>query len=291
MQELIEKAGVLMEALPYIQSFRDKVVVVKFGGSTMEDLQRKRSILKDIVFMECAGMRPVIVHGGGKAISAKLAEAGIETRFVNGLRYTCEDSIKVVDQVLHDEVNAELVQIMNEYNGKPFAVKGKNVLRTEPVIPSCPETGEKQSLGFVGQVVNVDTEQLRWILDRREVPIITPVGRDMNGDVYNVNADMAACRIAAELQAEKLVFLSDVPGLLKDHADEQSLISTLKLLDVESLIEQGVIAGGMVPKVRSAAEAMKAGTQKVHLIDGRVKHALLLEIFTRGGVGTEIVPE
>lgn len=289
-QELIEKAAVLIEALPYIQQFRDSVVVVKFGGSAMEKAECTRSVIRDVVFMECAGMRPAIVHGGGKAISARLAEEGIETRFVNGLRYTCSETIRVVDDVLHNQVNADLVRVMMELDGKPYPVSGKSVLRTERMTTTDQDTGEEKDLGFVGRVVNVDTEQLRWILGRREVPVITPLGRDMNDRVFNINADMAACEIAAELKADKLVFLSDVPGLMRDPDDPTSLIPTIRRGDIEGLIEDGVISGGMVPKVRSAAAALDAGTKKVHMIDGRVLHSLLLEIFTDRGIGTQIVP-
>ncbi|MDX9979663.1 MAG: acetylglutamate kinase [Lentisphaeria bacterium] len=291
MEQLIEKAGVLIEALPYIQDFRNSVVVVKFGGSAMEDPACTRGVLRDIVFMECAGMKPVIVHGGGKAISARLAAAGIPTRFINGLRYTCEKTIRVVDEVLHQEVNADLVKTMNELNGKATPVSGKNVLRAERVRSTDAATGDAVDLGFVGQVVNVDTEQLRWVIARGEVPVITPLGTDMDGQVYNINADMAACEIAAQLRARKLVFLSDVPGVLRDPKDESSLISTIRADQVDALIEEKVISGGMIPKIRSAVAALRAGTGKVHMIDGRLQHSLLLEIFTHRGIGTQIVPE
>ena len=290
MQELIEKAAVLIEALPYIQQFRDSVVVVKFGGSAMEKAECTRSVIRDVVFMECAGMRPAVVHGGGKAITARLAEEGIETRFVNGLRYTCSETIRVVDDVLHNQVNADLVRMMSDLDGKPHSVSGKNVLRAERATTTDRETGEEEDLGFVGRVVNVDTEQLRWILGRREVPVITPLARDMSDRVFNINADMAACEIAAEIQADKLVFLSDVPGLMRDPDDPGSLIPTVRRGEIEGLIEEGVISGGMVPKVRSAAAALDAGTKKVHMIDGRVQHSLLLEIFTDQGIGTQIIP-
>ncbi|MCF7855329.1 MAG: acetylglutamate kinase [Candidatus Pacebacteria bacterium] len=289
MKKLIEKAAILMEALPYIQEFRDSVVVVKFGGSIMESGEKIRGVLRDIVFMECAGMRPVVVHGGGKAISARLKAAGVETRFVQGLRYTGGEAVKVVDDVLHQEVNANLVAIMQEYEGKPCALSGKSILRADPMTVVDPESGEPLDLGFVGKVVNVDTEQIHWVLNRREVPVITPMGRDMNNRIYNINADMAACRIAAELQAKKLVFLSDVPGILRKADAPDSLMSTIRMEQVEGLIADGVIHGGMVPKIRSAAEALLAGTGKVHMIDGRVQHSLLLEIFTVEGIGTQIV--
>jgi acetylglutamate kinase len=289
MEQLIERAAVLIEALPYIQEFRNSVVLVKFGGSAMEDPDITRSVIRDVVFMECAGMKPVIVHGGGKAISAQLKAEGVPTRFVNGLRYTCEKTIRVVDRVLHQQINADLVRVMAELNGKPCAVSGKNVLRAERETTADPATGEPVDLGLVGRVVNVDTEQLRWILNRGEVPVVTPLATDMNGVVYNVNADMAACVVAAQLKANKLVFLSDVPGVLRDAKDETTLISTIQRAEVETLIATGVLTGGMVPKVRSAAEAIDAGVAKVHMIDGRVRHSLLLEMFTDRGVGTQIV--
>jgi acetylglutamate kinase len=289
MEKLIEKAGVLIEALPYIQEFRDSIVVVKFGGSAMEDPEMTRSVLRDIVFMECAGMKPVVVHGGGKAISARLKKEGVPTRFINGLRYTCAQTIDIVDDVLHNTVNASLVFMMTEMLGRPRAVSGKDVLRAERVTTTDPETGEETDLGYVGRVVNVDTEQLRWVLGRGEVPILTPLARDMNGQTYNINADMAACEVAAQLKADKLVFLSDVPGVLRDPDDESSLISTIRRDQVEPFIAEGILSGGMVPKVRSAAAALDAGTRKVHMIDGRIRHSLLLEIFTDKGVGTQII--
>lgn len=289
MQQLIQKADVLIEALPYIQEFRDAIVVVKAGGSFMEDATAMRSVLRDLVFMECAGMRPVLVHGGGKAISARLKEAKIESRFISGLRYTCEQTIKVVDEVLHNVVNAELVRVMGEHGGRPYALSGKNVLRAERIKEKDEKTGEALDLGYVGRVVNVDTEQIHWVLKREQVPVITPLGRDMNGVVYNINADMAACQIAAMLKAKKLVFLSDVPGILQNPKDEKTLISTIRVKEVDALVSGGVISGGMVPKVRSAVEAIQAGCQKVHMIDGRLEHSLLLEIFTDRGIGTQIL--
>ncbi|OPZ30663.1 MAG: Acetylglutamate kinase [Lentisphaerae bacterium ADurb.BinA184] len=289
MEKLIEKASVLVEALPYIQEFRDSVVVVKLGGSVMEDEAQARSVLRDVVFMECAGMRPVVVHGGGKAITAALKAAQIETRFIQGLRYTCERTIGVVDRVLHEE-NAKLVAMVRELGGKPFAVSGKTVLRAERITAAGPGTGAALDLGFVGRVVNVDSEQIQWVLNRHEVPVVAPLARDMSGQAYNINADMAACQIAAAVRAAKLVFLSDVPGILRDAADPQSLISTITLGEIDGYISRGVISGGMTPKVRSAADALQAGCRKVHMIDGRIRHSLLLEFFTDHGIGTQITP-
>ena len=291
MQKLIEKASTLIEALPYIQQFRNEIVVVKFGGSAMEDPERIRLVLQDILFMECAGMRVVVVHGGGKAINARLEEMKIPVKFVNGLRYTCDQTIGVVDDVLHNVINADLVRQLAEMDGKPVAVSSKRVLRAERITTKDKETGKELDLGFVGEVVAVDTEQIRWTLNEDKIPVIAPLGRDMNGCVYNINADMAACRIAGELQARKLVFLSDVPGILQNPKDEASLIPTIRRSEVNAMVSSGVISGGMIPKVKSAIDALDMGTRKVHMIDGRLPHSLLLEIFTEKGIGTEILPE
>lgn len=288
MEKLIGKAETLIEALPYIQEFRNAIVVIKLGGSVMENPERIRTVLGDVVFMECAGMRPLVLHGGGKAISARLQQEGVETRFVHGLRHTCDRAIEVVDDVLHNTVNATLVQGIREHGGKGVAVSGKNVLRAERIGAIDPTTGREEEIGHVGRVINVDTEQILWILNRGEIPVLTPMGRDMNAVPYNINADMAACEVAGELAARKLVFLSDVPGILRSRDDERSLISTVTSQDACGLIEEGVISGGMVPKIRSALRAIERGTQRVHMIDGRVKHALLLEIFTNRGIGTMI---
>ena len=288
MDHLIEKAAVLIEALPYIQRFRGSTVLVKFGGSAMEDPEITRSVIRDIVFMECAGMKPIVVHGGGKAISAALKEAEVETRFIHGLRHTCEETIRIVDRVLHESVNASLVAMMHDAGGRPFPLSGKNVLRAEKVVVHDPESGEELDVGLVGRVVNVDTMQIRWVLDRGDVPVLTPVARDMDGQILNINADMAACEIAAHLRARKLVFLSDVPGVLRNPDDEASLISTIARDEIEPMIESGILTGGMVPKVRSAGAAIDAGVAQVHMIDGRLRHSLLLEIFTDKGVGTQI---
>lgn len=286
--DYIRKAGVLIEALPYIQLFRDAIVVIKFGGAAMEDAACADGALRDIVFMECVGMKPVVVHGGGKAISARLDSLGIETRFIHGLRYTCDRTIDVADQVLHEEVNPQLVGAIHRHGGRAAPVSGKEVLTAAPVS-ATDGAGATVSLGSVGEVTNVDTGRIHDLLARNIVPVITPIGTGPDDRKFNVNADAAACRVAEALQASKLVFLSDVPGLLRDPADPASLIRSLRLSDVEGLIADGTIAGGMLPKIRSAVSALRSGTRKVHLIDGRLQHSLLLEIFTEDGVGTQII--
>ena len=207
------------------------------------------------------------------------------------MRYTDADTIKVVDRVLHDTVNAHLVEYLcNECHAAATAVSGKNILRCQKLGTTDPETHEPLDLGFVGKVVNVDTPQLEWIISRSEIPVIAPLACDQNGSVYNINADMAACEIASEMKVRKLVFLSDVPGVLRDPADPESLIATIHCSEIDQLIADGIISGGMIPKLNSAREAIQAGVGQVHMIDGRVKHSILLEVFTHEGIGTQIVP-
>ncbi len=289
MQEYIAKAAVLIEALPYMQDFRGVVVVVKFGGSAMEVPECFESTMRDIVFMECVGMKPVIIHGGGKEISAELERLGIATRFIKGLRYTCDSTITVVDEILHGEVNPRLVNAVVKYGGEAVALSGKKILTAQQIKSKNPKTGDCGDLGYVGDVTSVDVAAINAILELNKVPVITPVGRGEDGQLYNINADIVASRVAAELKSRKLVFLSDVPGILKDPDDENSLLSTVSVSEVDGLIDSNVITGGMVPKIRSAIEALAAGTNKVHFIDGRMQHSLLLEIFTDEGVGTQIV--
>ena len=288
MQDIIDKASVLIEALPYIQEFRDDIVVIKFGGSAMEDSNLTASTMRDIVFLECIGMKPVVVHGGGKAISARLKELNIPSHFVNGLRFTCDDTIGVVDSVLHNDVNSNLIEGISQAGGKGHQVSGKRFMKAEKMFTECKETGDQLDIGHVGSINSVDTQLIIDTVNNNIVPVIPPLAVDENNQTYNINADIAACKIAEALKARKLVFLSDVPGIMKDPSDESSVISTVTIDGISDLIEQGVISGGMIPKVKSAISALNAGTNKVHMIDGRLKHSLLLEIFTDSGVGTEI---
>ena len=287
--ELMSKADVLLEALPYIQQFHGADILVKFGGSAMEEPSVTASVLRDIAFMKYAGMNPIIVHGGGKAISAELARQEIPTKFINGLRYTCERTIKVVDDVLHNVVNANLVASLRSFGVDACPVSGKDVLRARKITTTDAATGEKLDLGFVGEVVNVDVNQIHWVMARGQVPVLTPLACDMSGNVYNINADMAACVIASQLKVQKLVFLSDKPGVLRNPDDDDSLISTIHTTEIDDLAKEGVISGGMLPKLKSAAEALDKGVSKVHLNDGRLKHSLLLEFFTDKGIGTQII--
>ena len=289
MMHAMEKAEVLIEALPYIQKFSDAIVVIKFGGSAMEDPELTRKTMRDIVLLDAIGMKPVVVHGGGKAITARLKELNIETKFINGLRYTCDRTIAVVDDVLHNVTNKALVDGIRASGAKGAQISGKKILRAKRLTTTDKETGEELDIGFVGQVIAVDTAPIMDCIKYGFIPVIAPLATDFYGQAYNINADMAACDIAKSLKARKLIFLSDVPGILRDPKDESTLISSIKTSEVDGLIREGVLSGGMLPKIRSSVAALEAGTSEVHMIDGRVPHSLLLEIFTDKGVGTEIV--
>ncbi len=285
----IGKADVLVEAMPYIQKFRNAIVVVKFGGSSMENPDLVRSTMRDIVLMECIGMRPVVVHGGGKAISAELKRQNIPVKFINGLRYTCERTIKVVDDVLHNEVNHNLVDLGLAAGGNTVKLSGKDILVAEKILSVNPETGEKSDVGFVGDVVRVNSAIILNLLEEGKIPVITPLGTGKDGKIYNINADVAACKVAEALRARKLVFMSDVPGVMRDPSDESTVIPTIRTDEIPGLISEKVLSGGMLPKIASCVHALESGINKVHMIDGRQRHSLLLELFTDHGVGTQII--
>lgn len=289
MQDISKKAAVLIEALPYIQRFRNAIVVVKFGGSAMEDPAHVESVLDDITFMECVGMKVVVVHGGGKEISRGMQDAGIESSFVRGLRVTCARSIEVVQRVMRTDINPRIVNLLNQKGAPARSLHGDSIFRVRRMTEVDPESGDTLDWGFVGEPEEVLTEPIFAMLAEGLIPVITPLGIGPQGHVHNINADVAAAAVAKALKARKLAFLSDVPGLLRDPQDPESLISTLRLNEIEWLMEQGVISGGMLPKIRSCIEALEAGVKKVHMIDGRMFHSLLMEMFTDKGVGTEIV--
>ena len=288
MDKFIEKATVLIEALPFIQQFRGDTVVVKFGGSIMESEEGYSRILQDIAFMECVGLRPVLVHGGGKAISRSMKESGIAPNFLQGLRVTDEATINVVERVLNHEVNPHLAEIIQQFHGKARGIHGEDIIRVDKMVDTDLETNEPLDWGYVGKVDRVDIEPIQAYLRSDIVPVITPLGKGPDGKLYNINADDAATAIACALNARKLVFLNDVPGLLRDPEDRSSLISSLHLNAVAALIDRGVISGGMLPKVRGMVGAVESGIKKVHIIDASLPHSLLLELFTNEGVGTEI---
>ncbi len=289
MQRIIEKASVLIEAMPYFRKFQGETVVVKFGGSIMDDESCVESILKDVAFMSCVGLRPVLVHGGGKAISSALKNAHISSEFREGLRVTSEEAMHVVEQVLNDEINPPLVQALLKNDCKARSMHGDDIMTATRYIRKNEETGELQDWGYVGDVTAVDVEPIQAFLAVGITPVITPLGRGTDKKRYNINADSAAVAIAAALQARKLVFLSDVPGLLGDPDDVSTLFSSVKVSEVEGLIRRGVIRGGMLPKINGCVDALRAGVRKIHIIDAGVQHSLLLELFTDLGVGTEIV--
>ncbi|MCB1226300.1 MAG: acetylglutamate kinase [Verrucomicrobiales bacterium] len=275
-----QKAAVLLEALPYIQSFRGSTFLIKVGGSAMEDPAVVDTFLRDVVFLEAVGINPVIVHGGGKAISKAMRESGLEARFINGLRVTDEETIRIVEQTLARVINPEIVSKINAFGGKAVGVPGTEVFNGHTM---------SSDLGWVGEVTDCRTGLIQAAVAGEFVPVVSPVARDTaSGHTLNVNADLAACALATRLKAEKLIFLSDVRGVLRDPTDESTLIPTLDEAAIAALKTDGTISGGMIPKTDSALDSLRGGVGKVHLIDGRVPHALILEIFTDIGIGTEI---
>jgi acetylglutamate kinase len=283
MQELIHKASVLVEALPYIRKLEGKTVVVKYGGSAMEDPRIRKSTAEDVVLMKYVGMNPIVVHGGGPAITSALKRMGVESHFHKGRRITDDETINVVEMVLCGSVNKDVVSLLNQAGGSAVGLSGKdaNLLFAKKI-----EFEDGADIGHVGEVVNVDIRVLRVLCEAGMIPVIAPVATDVHGGRWNVNADTAAGEVAAALQAEKLVFLTDTPGLLRDKDDPETLIHHLRYQEIEPLTREGVIAGGMIPKVEACIKALDYGVVRTHIVDGRVPHALLLEIFTDRGLGT-----
>jgi len=282
------KVDALLEALPYFQQFRGKTVVVKYGGAAMENPDLVESVLQDIVFLEAVGINPVVVHGGGKAITAAMRQENLTAKFVDGLRVTDAASIKIIDRVLNEVIGPSLASKINDLGGKAQTLSGKNVLKAQKGMLHQDAAGAKVDLGFVGEITQVDIAPIQKLVDEEIVPIISPLGVGPDGQGYNINADIAAAKIAQALKAHKIIYLSDVNGVRRDPKDENSLISTLTPAQIQSLKQQGVIEGGMIPKVDSALEALASGVAKVHFLDGKLPHALLLELFTDAGIGTEI---
>lgn len=282
MEEAIKKSEVLIEALPYIKKFFGKVIVIKFGGSSLHDEKIRAMVLKDIVFMRYAGMKPVLVHGGGPNISKRLKEENIETRFIDGLRVTCDKSMDVVDSVLM-EVNKRLVEEINAHGGEAFGLSGKENNMIQAVKREGPD------LGFVGSIEAIDTTILNRLLETNIIPVICPVGKGNDNKLYNINADEAASNLAIALDAEKFVVLTNVLGVMKEKDDVGSLFHSLTMETADHLIETGVIEGGMVPKTMACLHSLRGGVRKSHMVDANLSHALLLEIFTDEGIGTEII--
>lgn len=282
MQQYINKAKILIEALPYIKEFNGKTVVIKYGGSAMVDESIKESVIEDIVLMKLVGFKPVIVHGGGKEISAMLNKVGIESKFHNGLRVTDEDTVEVVEMVLAGKVNKSVVQLIQNHDIGAVGITGKD----GKTLKVKKKEVEGADIGYVGEITSVDTKLIESLLENDFVPVIAPIGTDNQGKTYNINADYAASAIAGALDAEKLIFLTDVEGVLKDVNDKESLISKITIDEVEIYKTEGIISGGMIPKVDCCVEGLHLGVKNVHILDGRVEHSMLLEIFTKSGVGT-----
>lgn len=290
MDEAIRKATVLIEALNWIRQFRGRFVVIKLGGSALEQPDAVRSLLTDVIFMETVGMKPVLVHGGGQAISRAMNEAGIQPRFVHGRRYTDEKTLQIVSRVLAEEICESLVAEIEQQGGQAAGlnVRTRNVLIGEK-LTLTDDRGHPIDLGLVGRVIDVDRAVLGETYLAGQIPVIPSIAVDKTGQTLNVNADTAAAAVAKLLKAEKLVFLSDVSGILLDRTDPQSLVSHLESSRCRELIAGGTIDSGMVPKVEAALEALESGVRKVHIVDGRMPHSVLLEIYSDTGVGTEIV--
>ncbi|HEY4760886.1 MAG TPA: acetylglutamate kinase [Thermoguttaceae bacterium] len=292
MEEAIQKADVLIEALQWIRQFRGKITVIKLGGSVMENDRAMMHLLLDIVFMETVGMRPVLVHGGGAAISRAMSEAGLEPQFVQGRRYTNEATLAIVERVLAYEINEELARRINELGGRAQSLNFKttNVLRGERIqLPD--ENGTPIDLGYVGTITKVDRATIENLCHAGIVPVIPSMCMTKERQKLNVNADTAATAVAQAVEAEKLVYLSDVNGVRRDKKDPGSMIYSLNVAEARNLIASGSIESGMIPKVEGCIETLERGVKKVHIIDGRQRHSLLLEVYTTKGVGTQIVKE
>jgi acetylglutamate kinase len=289
MEEIISKAATLLEALPYIQRFRSQIFVVKYGGSFMDspDPEERHRVARDVVFLEAVGINPVVVHGGGKAITRALEAAGLRAEFVRGHRVTNAATAEIAERVLSREINPEIVKAIQDFGGKARGFSGADIFRCRKFSVQD-ESGRDVDLGFVGEVIDLNVDPLRECIRRSVTPVISPTARG-HGKIYNCNADIAAAKTAVALKARRLVFMSDVPGLMREPDNEASLIRHLRVTEVPGLRKNGVIAEGMIPKVNSAMAAIGSGVEKVQFVDGRTPHSILLEIFTDAGVGTEVV--
>ena len=283
MREAIKKSEVLIEALPYIKKFFKKIVVIKYGGAAVDEKGIDLSLLEDIVFMNYAGMRPILVHGGGPLISKFMKKAGIEPVFICGRRVTDSESIYIIDKALHS-INQQIVRTLKELGTKAFGLSGR-----ENGLIKVKKMKTEADLGFVGEVTSVDTTVVRQLIEDNIIPVIYPLGIARDRNLYNVNADDVASEIAVALRAEKFVLLTNVRGVMKDKLDPKTLYNTLRVRDVGALIKKKIIYGGMIPKVASCVDAIKGGVRKAHILDAGIPHALLLEMFTDKGVGTEII--
>jgi acetylglutamate kinase len=277
-----EQAEFLAEAMPYIKKYNDKILVIKYGGNAMINEELKASVMRDLVLLQLVGIKPVLVHGGGPEISAMLKRVGVESRFVNGLRYTDEETVEIVRMVLAGKVNKTLVNEIELSGGKAIGLSG-----IDGHMLGCDK--ESEELGYVGKIVNVDVKIIHDCLNNGYIPVISTVGYDDNGHIYNVNADTAASVIAGALEAEGLILMTDIRGLLEDKDDETTLIKKVVVSDIASLVKRGIISGGMIPKIECCKEAIRRGVQKVFITDGRVNHSILMELLSDEGMGTMFI--
>ena len=284
MQQYLDKAQVLIEALPYIQRFNRKIIVVKYGGSAMVDEELKKRVIEDVTLLKLVGFKPIIVHGGGKEISKWVGKVGMEPKFINGLRVTDEDTMEVAEMVL-GRVNKSLVQLVESLGVRAIGISGKD----GALLKVDKKYSDGQDIGYVGDIKKVNGQILYDLLEKDFLPIVCPVGLDDDFNTYNINADDAACAIARAVKAEKLAFLTDIEGVYKDPSDPATLISELRVDDAKNLMADGYIGGGMLPKLQNCIDAIEAGVSRVHILDGRIPHCLLLEIFTNKGIGTAIL--
>lgn len=286
MQEVLKKAEVLVEALPYIQKFNRKIIVVKYGGSAMSNEELQRNVIKDVTLLKLVGFKPIIVHGGGKAISNWVSKVGKQAEFVNGLRVTDSETMEIAEMVL-SRVNKQLVTMVQELGVKAIGISGKD----SGLLHVQKKYSDGKDIGYVGDVDKVDPKILYDLLEEDYLPIIAPTGLDDNFDTFNINADDAACAIAKAVHADKLVFLTDIEGLYRDINDKSSFISRITCSEADELIKSGTVGGGMLPKLGNCTSAVREGVKRVHILDGRIPHCLLLEIFTNKGVGTVFIDD
>ncbi|MBI3736787.1 acetylglutamate kinase [Candidatus Sumerlaeota bacterium] len=282
-EKIVKKARVLAEALPFIQKFRGSTVVIKYGGNAMIDPKLKEQVIHDIVLMENVGINPVIVHGGGPEITAVMNRMGLKAEFYQGQRVTDADTLEITEMVLAGKLNGEIVSLINRAGGRAVGLSGKDA---QLILARKMQEDSGKDMGFVGDVSKVNPEIVHLLNQNNFIPVISPIGADEAGQTYNINADFVAAEIAAALKARKLVLLTDVLGILRDHNDEATLIQSVKESEVEGLIRDGIIGGGMIPKVRACLRALHGGVRKTHILDGRLQHSLLLELFTTEGIGT-----
>ena len=289
-----KRAGILVEALPYIQEFYGKTIVIKYGGNAMINEDLKQKVMEDVSLLKYVGMRPVIVHGGGPDITQFLKKVGKQSAFVSGLRVTDEETVEIAEMVLDGKVNSDIVNMLNHRGVKAVGLSGKDagLIKAQKKLATVyDEAGQKENvdIGYVGQVASIDTSILDTLLDNGYIPVIAPIGVGEDGESYNINADYVAAEIAGALQAEKLLLLTDTEGVYKDFADKDTFISTLMVAEAKDYIKSGIISGGMIPKIEACLKSIESGTNKVHIIDGRQPHSIILELLTSSGIGTQVI--